>query len=70
MKSHELLQPVLDWESALLTADSFVSWLEAAAGPPGAPHEGLAVSLILADPTDELRHLRLARESLRDWPCQ
>ncbi len=53
----EMLQSVLDWESALLTADSFAAWLEAAAHPPGARDEGLAVSLILADPTDELRHL-------------
>jgi diguanylate cyclase (GGDEF)-like protein len=57
MKSGELSRSVLDWEIALLTADSFAAWLEAAANPPGAPGEGLAVSLILADPTDELRHL-------------
>ncbi|MCJ7453265.1 MAG: GGDEF domain-containing protein [Steroidobacteraceae bacterium] len=57
MMPQEMLQSVLDWESALLTADSFAAWLEAAANPPGAPDEELAVSLILADPTDELRHL-------------
>jgi diguanylate cyclase (GGDEF)-like protein len=57
MNSQQLLKSVLDWESALLMADSFAAWLEAAASPPGALEEGLAVSLILADPTDELRHL-------------
>ena len=53
----ELLRPVLEWERALLTADSFAAWLEAAAAPPGAPSDGVAVSLIVADPTYELRHL-------------
>jgi diguanylate cyclase (GGDEF)-like protein len=48
---------VLEWERALLSADSFAAWLEAAAVPPGAPPQGAAVSLILADPTNELRHL-------------
>jgi diguanylate cyclase (GGDEF)-like protein len=57
MTSQELLKSVLDWECGLLTADSFAAWLEAAAHPPAAPEEGLTVSLILADPTDELRHL-------------
>lgn len=57
MNPPELLRPVLQWESALLSADSFAAWLEAAAAPPGAPPGEAAVSLILADPTDELRHL-------------
>ena len=57
MTPPEMLRSVLDWESALLTADSFAAWLEVAANPPGAADERLAVSLILADPTDELRHL-------------
>ena len=57
MKSQQLMQAVLDWERALLMADSFAEWLEAAAGPPGAPQDFVGVSLILADPTDELRHL-------------
>jgi diguanylate cyclase (GGDEF)-like protein len=64
MMPQEMLQSVLDWETALLTADSFAAWLEAAANPPGAPDEGLAVSLILADPTDELRHLTVGAEVL------
>jgi len=57
MPAPEMLQSVLDWEARLLTADSFAAWLEAATVPPGAPQEALAVSLILADPTGELRHL-------------
>ena len=57
MKSPELLKSVLGWESELLMADSFSAWLEAVAEPPGGPETGVAVSLILADPTDELRHL-------------
>lgn len=52
-----LLRSVLDWERALLAADSFAAWLEAAASPPGALHDAGVVSLILADPTYELRHL-------------
>ena len=57
MNTQPLLQSVLDWERALLTADSFAEWLEAAAGPPGAAQDFMGVSLLLADPTDELRHL-------------
>ena len=63
MSPQELLWPVLEWERALLTSDSFAAWLEAAAGPPGAPPEGVAVSLILADPTNELRHLTVGEGS-------
>jgi two-component system, cell cycle response regulator len=66
LNSQELLRPVLDWECALLASDSFAAWLEAAARPPGAPPEGAAVSLILADPTDELRHLTAGEGSSRD----
>lgn len=52
----DALAKILDWERTLLGAGSFAAWLQAAAGPPDARTDD-AVSLILADPTDELRHL-------------
>jgi diguanylate cyclase (GGDEF)-like protein len=61
-----LLGPVLDWERALLAADSFAAWLEAAASPPGAPPGEGGVSLVLADPTSELRHLTGGEGSARE----
>jgi two-component system cell cycle response regulator len=62
MISREALQSVLAWEARLLTADSFAAWLEVATNPPGEQEEGLTVSLILADPTDELRHLAVGED--------
>jgi len=57
MSQTDQLRPILAWERSLLTADSFAEWIEAAAAPPGDASDGAAVSLIVADPTCELRHL-------------
>jgi diguanylate cyclase (GGDEF)-like protein len=53
----DLIRPILEWERALLGAESFAAWLEAASCPPGTPPDGGVVSLVVADPTYELRHL-------------
>lgn len=66
MTRPELLGPILAWERTLLVSDSFAAWLEAAADPPGAPASGAAVSLILADPTYELRHLAAGAGARKD----
>lgn len=65
MTSQDSMQSLLGWASALLTADSFAAWLEVVAAPPAAAQESLTVSLVLADPTDELRHLAVGEETSR-----
>jgi diguanylate cyclase (GGDEF)-like protein len=52
-----LLQRVLSWERALLKADSFAEWLAIAAEAPGSRPGDSWVSMLMADPTNELRHL-------------
>jgi diguanylate cyclase (GGDEF)-like protein len=53
----DLLLAILQWERALLTMDSLADWLAAAADPPGTDPQDRRVSVLLADPTYELRHL-------------
>jgi diguanylate cyclase (GGDEF)-like protein len=57
MRQDELPGPVLEWERRLLTAVTFAEWLAIAASPPATEPGDRVVSLLLADPTFELRHL-------------
>jgi diguanylate cyclase (GGDEF)-like protein len=53
----ESTRQVLAWERTLLASESVAEWLEACAAPPGDRTGDSRVSLLLADPTFELRHL-------------
>jgi diguanylate cyclase (GGDEF)-like protein len=57
MKQGGLLEQLLAWERELLVADSFRAWIDVAAEPPGVAAGDRVVTLLLADPTFELRHL-------------
>ena len=61
-----LTAQVLGWESALLTAESLGKWLEIAADPPGGQQGDRVVSLLLSDPTYELRHLAAGNHVTQD----
>lgn len=57
MTPGELPERLLGWARELLDADSFRDWIEAAAEPPATAVGDRIVTLLLADPTFELRHL-------------
>ena len=61
-----LTAQVLAWECALLRAESLGEWLDIAADPPGVQRDDRVVSLLLADPTDELRHIAAGNHVTRD----
>ena len=61
-----LTAEVLAWECALLTAESLGEWLELAADPPGGQRDDRVVSLLLSDPTYELRYLAAGNHVTKD----
>lgn len=52
-----VLEPLLAWERNLLRSASFEGWLAAAARPPECGGEADEITIVLADPNHELRHL-------------
>lgn len=57
MMAATLIDAVLAWERALLTAGTLGEWFSIAADPPGAPRDDRVITLLIADATFELRHL-------------
>lgn len=62
----ESTRQLLEWQRALLASASVEEWLDACASPPGARANDSHVSLLLADPTFELRHLVSGQQSAQD----